>query len=106
MPDIIGALTNKKSALLAQRRKIRETADKKIEDINLEIAKVDEAITVINGVLEGIYCPQCHGSGSVRHCDAAGSMEDIDCPTCHGTGVQYQIGRASCRERGRGDKLK
>ena len=88
MPDIIGALTNKKSALLAQRRKIRETADKKIEDINLEIAKVDEAITVINGVLEGIYCPQCHGSGSVRHCDAAGSMEDIDCPTCHGTGVK------------------
>ena len=81
MPDIIGALTNKKSALLAQRRKIRE-------DINLEIAKVDEAITVINGVLEGIYCPQCHGSGSVRHCDAAGSMEDIDCPTCHGTGVE------------------
>ena len=47
-----------------------------------------EAITVINGVLEGIYCPQCHGSGSVRHCDAAGSMEDIDCPTCHGTGVE------------------
>ena len=66
MPDIIGALTNKKSALLAQRRKIRETADKKIED----------------------YCPQCHGSGSVRHCDAAGSMEDIDCPACHGTGVK------------------
>ena len=58
MPDIIGALTNKKSALLAQRRKIRETADKKIEDINLEIAKVDEAGSSRESIVPNATAPE------------------------------------------------
>lgn len=37
-------------------------------------------------------CKRCHGSGTVRVCDAAGDFDDDVCPVCHGTGVRLMCG--------------
>lgn len=93
MPDTIGALSRKKAMLVERKRRIKEDADRQIREIEHEIDGVDKAIAVVNDAIKDILCPNCQGSGNIRHCDAAGDMEDITCPDCKGTGIKIHNGK-------------
>lgn len=90
MADIITALTQKRSHIIAKQREldVKYNADKSHFAHELEL--VNEAIRVINNAAEQFLCPKCHGTGTVRVCDAAGDMDDDVCPACKGLGVKLE----------------
>lgn len=88
MVDIISALQKKRVSLTREKQRIHDEAQRRMAELDAEIEEVDKARETINNAVKDLLCPTCKGTGSVRRCDAAGSMEDDVCPTCHGTGVK------------------
>lgn len=72
MPDVILALSQKRSQLYRRKLKIEQDMQQQIKDINYEISVIDNAINTLNNAIADYLCPDCRGTGSVRKCDAAG----------------------------------
>ena len=79
MADVIEALNRKRASLNGQK-----------QEIDAEIANVDQAIKTWNDAVKDYLCKICVGKGTVRIADAAGQMEDCRCPACKGSGIQPQ----------------
>lgn len=86
--NIVTALASKRSRLAERKRNLTESYEQNCRDIDAEIRRINSAIDVVNKAVEPYLCPECHGCGNTRRCDAAGQMEDATCPSCHGTGIR------------------
>lgn len=90
MTDVVSALNRKRASLNAQKRRIREDAERMMAEIDAELENVARAIDTLNDAVREYLCLTCGGKGTIRKPDAAGQMEDCQCPACKGTGVQLQ----------------
>ena len=90
MPDVVKALMSKKRILQQTKISVQREAEKKLAEINAEIAKVDSALSVVNNAVLQYLCPKCKGTGTVRKADAVGDMEDWQCDRCKGTGIDME----------------
>lgn len=86
--NIVMALAKKRVRYVELKRKVQEDADLQIREYDAEIRSIDRAISQINDAVKDIICPDCGGTGTTRHMDAAGQMEDCTCTRCNGTGVK------------------
>lgn len=87
MTDIVSALAKKKAHFLEAKRKIQDDAKRQCEAIDVEIAKVDQALETINSAIAPYICPVCHGTGEEPFTDAAGSRDTRPCTKCDGSGI-------------------
>lgn len=87
MTDIVSALVKKKARFAEAKRKIQEEAKRQCDELDVEIAKVDQALDTINSTLAPYICPACHGTGEESFTDAAGSRDTRSCTKCGGSGI-------------------
>ena len=87
MADVIEALNRKRASLNNRKRQIKAGADRKVAEIDAELADVGRAIKTLNDAVKDYLCKTCGGEGTIGKPDAAGQMEDCRRPACHGTGV-------------------
>lgn len=83
---------NKKIAqsLIAKRRYLQMRIHD-LKPLGREISRINDILHAIKHADGPVQCSSCGGTGTDRHCDAAGSMDDFDCERCHGTGVDPDI---------------
>ena len=51
MPDVVKALMGKKRVLQQTKISVQREAEKKLAEINAEIAKVDSALSIVNNAV-------------------------------------------------------
>lgn len=88
MVDVVGVLCSKRARLIKEQRDLEHEYEARRAHIGHELQMINHALEVINEAVEPFLCPKCHGTGTVRVCDAAGDMDDETCPDCAGTGVK------------------
>ena len=88
MPNILDALTKKRTALINAKHSLKETYERNVREIDAELLHIDSAYKTLNDAVADYICPVCDGTGNTRRCDAAGQMEDWPCTACKGTGVK------------------
>lgn len=88
MPNILDALTKKKSALIRAKFSLKADYERQVREIDAELRNIDLAYQTLNEAVADYICPVCGGTGNTRRCDAAGQMEDWPCTACNGTGVK------------------
>lgn len=88
MPDVVGALNQKKMRLLAYGKKLKEDYERDRAEIDRQLEDINDALSIVNDAVKDILCKTCGGTGTVRKMDAAGQMDDEDCPNCKGTGIK------------------
>lgn len=87
MNDIISALVKKKNHYAETKKRIKEEAKRQCDEIDVEIAKLDQALETINSAIAPYICAACHGTGEEAYTDAAGSRDTRPCSKCGGTGI-------------------
>ena len=87
MPDVVSLLCTKKARLIKEQCDLEKEYQAKKAHIGHELKMINDALVTINSAIERFLCPRCHGTGTVRVCDAAGDMDDETCPDCKGLGV-------------------
>ena len=85
--DIISNLTARKGRLIRQKVQLEEKFHKEVSEINSEIIKIDQALSICNEVLKSCACQYCGGTGEERYTDAAGDTDTRPCSCCLGTGI-------------------
>lgn len=94
MADFIEAMNRKKANLSSQRKQIKVEADRKIAEIDAEIARLNQAIRTLNDVAKEHFCDVCKGAGIIRIADSVGQTMECQCPSCKGTGIRSSSGGA------------
>lgn len=90
--DIHGVLSARKLKIAQRRQVLTEKYQHDLQELREEEKQIEEAFAVIAKAVAPYLCKRCHGSGTIRVCDAAGDMDDDVCPDCRGTGVRLEDG--------------
>lgn len=92
MVDIINLLAEKRRWIVTQKEAYKREYENRILELDIEMARVNDAINSINSVIQDMLCPDCEGTGDTRYTDEAGSRDYKTCPTCGGTGIAHKKG--------------
>ena len=90
--DIHAVLSARKLQIVRRREALQEKYKRDLQCLKEEEERIDAALEVLTNAVQPYLCKRCHGSGTVRVCDAAGDFDDDVCPVCHGTGVRQMDG--------------
>lgn len=90
--DIHAVLSTRKLQIAQRRETLHEEYKRDLRKLKEEEERIDAAFEVLQNAVQPYLCKRCHGSGTVRVCDAAGDFDDDVCPVCRGTGVQRMDG--------------
>ena len=90
--DIHAVLSTRKLQIAQRREELCEEYQRDLQNLKEEEERIDAAFEVLANAVQPYLCKRCHGSGTVRVCDAAGDFDDDVCPVCHGTGVRRMDG--------------
>ena len=86
-PNVITILTDKRARLLQQKRDVEKDYKQRASELDAEIAKINLTLDFVAKEIGAFLCKRCGGTGTIRVCDAAGSMNDETCPVCGGACV-------------------
>ena len=102
MVDIINLLAEKRRRIVTQKETYKREYENRILELDIEMARVNDAISSVNSVIQDMLCPDCGGTGEKRYTDAAGSRDYMTCPTCDGTGIMTcpTCGGAGIKQKG------
>lgn len=90
--DIHAVLSTRKLQIVRRREALHEEYKRGLQNLKEEEERIDAALEVVANAVMPYLCKRCHGSGTIRVCDAAGDFDDDVCPVCHGTGVRLMDG--------------
>ena len=88
MYNMVTGLSCKRSQLMARKHELQREYVAKVDEIDREIEKVNQALELLDEATKEFRCPNCDGTGEISYTDAAGGRDYKECPYCKGTGVK------------------